>query len=468
MKKEDLSLFRAIVTEKEPIRALSRQKGGHFPLKNSSPRQDLPPTEEAPATASVTQRLRFLRAFRSPNYRLFFGGQLISLTGLWMQRVAMGWLVYRLTDSPVALGTVEFMGQIPIFLLGLFAGPLLDRWDLRRIIILCQFLAMGQALFLAFGTLGGTITYMQIVAAATFLGVTNAFEMPARHSFVIHMVERRDDLAPAIAMNSVLFNSARIFGPSLGGLLIASVGEGTCFLLNALTYLAIIIALVLMKTKATDRTGGGGSYLANLAAGLSHAWSSLPLRRLLALLVVMSFAGFPYITLLPIFARDILGGDATTLGFLLGALGLGALVGALTLAMRSGMAGLDRRTALATIAFGLALPAFALSREIYISLPLMAAAGYLSVSVAVSCNTLIQSLVDDDKRSRVMSLYSMALLGLAPFGSLAAGFAARTFGAPKTLFVGGFLCLLGGLAFFRGLNTFRARAQPILAERDLL
>ena len=424
--------------------------------------------DSATATAPTTTGLPFLRAFRSVNYRLFFGGQLISLTGLWMQRVAMGWLVYRLTDSAVALGTVEFMGQIPIFLLGLFAGPLLDRWELKRVISLCQFLAMGQALFLAFGAMRGTITYVQIVAAAAFLGTVNAFEMPARHSFVIHMVERRDDLAPAIAMNSVLFNSARIFGPSMGGLLIASIGEGTCFLINALTYLSIIVALALMKTTPTHKGPGKTGYLADLAAGLGHAWAFLPLRRLLGLLVVMSFAGFPYITLLPIFARDILGGDATTLGFLLGALGLGALVSALTLAMRTGLDGLARRTALAIIAFGLALPAFALSRHLPLSLLLMGTAGYLSIAVTVACNTLIQSLVDDDKRSRIMSLYSMALLGLAPFGSLTAGFAARTFGAPRTLFIGGFLCLLGGLAFFRGLDTFRERARPVLTKRGLL
>jgi MFS family permease len=405
-------------------------------------------------------KLRFLRAFRSPNYRLFFGGQLLSLTGLWMQRVAMGWLVYRLTDSPVALGTVEFVGQMPIFLLGLFAGPLLDRWELKRVISFCQFLAMGQALYLAFSTLNGTVTFARITAAAFFLGVINAFEMPARHSFVIHMVERRDDLAAAIAMNSVLFNSARIFGPSLGGVIIAALGEGPCFLLNALSYLSIIVALALMKTTPTRKTSGKRGYLADLAAGLNHAWAFLPLRRLLALLVVMSFAGFPYITLLPIFARDILGGDATTLGFLLGALGLGALVSALTLASRPGLAGLDRRTALAITLFGLALPAFALSRSLALSLVLIA--------VTVSCNTLIQSLVDDDKRSRIMSLYSMALLGLAPFGSLTAGFAARAFGARPTLLAGGLVCLAAGIAFLKGLASFRDKALPVLTERGLL
>lgn len=413
-------------------------------------------------------KLRFLRAFRSPNYRLFFGGQLLSLTGLWMQRVAMGWLVYRLTDSPVALGTVEFVGQIPIFLLGLFTGPLLDRWELKRVVSLCQFLAMGQALYLAFSTLNGTVTFARITAAAFFLGVINAFEMPARHSFVIHMVERRDDLAAAIAMNSVLFNSARLFGPSLGGVIIAALGEGPCFLLNALSYLSIIVALALMKTAPTKRSAGGGRYLADLAAGLNHAWKTVTLRRLLLLLVVMSLAGFPYITLLPVFARDILAGDATTLGFLLGALGLGALVSALTLASRPGLAGLDRRTALAITLFGLALPAFALSRSLALSLVLIAAAGYLSIAVTVSCNTLIQALVDDDKRSRIMSLYAMALLGLAPFGSLLAGIAARAFGARPTLLAGGLVCLAAGLAFLKGLASFRDKALPVLTERGLL
>ncbi len=385
-----------------------------------------------------------------------------------MQRVAMSWLVYRITDSPVALGTVEFLGQIPIFLLGLFAGPLLDRWELKRVVAICQFLAMGQALFLAFETLQGTITYGAILAAATVLGVINAFEMPARHSFVIHMVERRDDLAPAIAMNSVLFNSARLFGPSLGGVIIASIGEGSCFLVNALSYLSIIVALALMKTAPTRKPGGRGGYLADLAVGLSHAWSFLPLRRLLSVLVLMSLAGFPYITLLPVFARDILGGDATTLGFLLGALGLGALLSAASLAMRPSLEDLDGRTAASIVAFGIALPAFSCSRSVALSLLLMAAAGYFSIATVVACNTLIQSLVDDDKRSRIMSLYSMALLGLAPFGSLMAGLAARSFGAPRTLFAGGLFCLAGGAAFSLGLRSFRKSARPVLTQRGLL
>jgi len=395
-----------------------------------------------------------LRTLRYRNYRLFFGGQGISLIGTWMQRIAMSWLAYRLTNSVFLLGIVGFLGQIPTFVLSPLAGVLADRWNRRQVLVITQILSMVQALVLAVLVLTGTVQIWHVMVLAVFLGLINALDVPARQAFVVEMIEKREDLVNAIALNSALFNGARLLGPSIAGVLIAAVGEGWCFLLNGLSYIAVIAALVAMRILPRKADGNRGNMLHGIREGFAYAIGLAPIRSVLLLLSLISLVGMPYTILMPVFARDILGGGPHTLGFLMGAMGLGALVGALYLASRRSVLGVERNIPVAAAVFGIGLIGVSLSRVLAVSLALMMVTGFGMMVQMASSNTLLQTIVDDDKRGRVMSLYAMAFMGVAPFGSLLGGAVADKIGAPHTLLAGGVCCIFGAALLARQLPVF--------------
>jgi len=409
---------------------------------------------------------KLLRAFRHRNYRIFFVGESVSLTGLWMHRVAMSWLIYRLTGSALMLGAVEFVGQIPVFFLGIFAGVFLEKMDLKRVIFLCQALSMFHAFTLAVLTFSGYVQYWHILVLSALLGVVNAFEIPARQAFVVHVVEGNEDLGNAIALNSSLFNAARLIGPSIGGVTIAAFGEGLCFILNGFSYFATLAALFLMRIKQCEGScGRSGNFLEGLKEGVGYAASFLPIRNTLLVLGVISFTGIPYIVLLPVFAREILAGGARTLGFLMASSGVGALAASLRLATRRSPSGLGKIMAMSVASFGLVISLFAFSRFFVLSMVLMGLVGFSLVSSLVSCNTYIQSLVDDDKRSRVMSLYIVSIMGIYPLGSLFTGWLASIIGAPLTFFFCGCLCFLAGVILWRRYPEMDAKARAVLVSK---
>lgn len=409
-----------------------------------------------------------LRALRYRNYRLFFSGQSLSLIGTWMQQVALGWLVYRLTDSAFLLGLVGFSSQIPTFILASVAGVLADRYNKHKIIIATQTLAMVQASILAFLTLSSTIQIWHILLLSLFSGLINAFDMPTRQSFVIDMVEDRNDLPNAIALNSSMFNAARLIGPTIAGILITVIGEGFCFLVNAISYLTVIVALLMMNVKPVDIIPKKEKVLEGIIEGIRYAYNFKPIRALLLLIGLVSLTGMPYTVLMPVFARDILHGDAHTLGFLFGAVGSGALVGAIYLASRKSILGLGKWIAIAASIFSLGLLFFSFSRNIYLSIGLMLFTGFGMMMQMASTNTLLQTLVDDDKRGRVMSLYVMAFMGTAPFGSFMAGSLAGAIGAPYTVLSSGIICLTGALIFYRNLPSLRKHIRPIYIQKGIL
>ena len=409
-----------------------------------------------------------LRALKHKNYRLFFAGQGISLIGTWMQQIALGWLVYRMTDSAFLLGLVGFSSQIPTFLLASFAGVLADRVNKHKIIITTQILAMVQAFILTALTLTGTIQIWHIISLSLFSGFINAFDMPTRQSFVIDMVEDKNDLPNAIALNSSMFNSARLLGPTIAGFVISSLGEGLCFLINAISYITVIIALFFMKIEPKVHNKRKEKIFEGLKDGIKYAYDFKPIRALLLLIGLVSLTGMPYTVLMPVFSRDILKGDASTLGFLLGAVGIGALIGALYLASRKTVLGLGRWIAMAAGIFSLGLICFSFSRNLYLSIGLMLFTGFGMMLQMASTNTLLQTLVDDDKRGRVMSLYVMAFMGTAPFGSILAGSLAGAIGAPYTILISGICCLTGTIIFAKKLPSLRKHIRPIYIKMGIL
>lgn len=409
-----------------------------------------------------------LRSLRHRNYRLFFGGQGISLVGTWMQQIALGWLVYRLTDSAFLLGLVGFAGQIPTFLLASFAGVLADRYDKHKIIIITQTLAMVQASILAVLTLTNTIQIWHIISLSVFVGIVNAFDMPTRQSFVIDLVDDKSDLPNAIALNSSMFNTARLVGPTIAGILISLLGEGLCFLLNAISYIAVIIALFMMHIIPKVETINKERVLQGLKEGIKYAYNFKPIKILLLFLGLVSLTGGPYTVLMPIFARDILKGNANTLGFLFGAVGIGALIGAIYLASRKSVLGLGKWIAISSIVFALGLILFSFSQNFILSIILMLFTGFGMMIQMASTNTLLQTLVDDDKRGRVMSLYVMAFMGTAPIGSLIAGTLASKFGAQFTVLSGGIICLIGSMIFAKYLPVLRTHIRPVYVKLGIL
>jgi len=414
------------------------------------------------AAVAVRQRLSHTtRALQHRNYKLFFFGQGMSLVGTWMQRVALGWLVYRLTGSVLLLGVVGFSSQIFTFLVAPFAGVLADRTDRRKLLVVTQTFAMLQAFVLAALTIAGVVTTWHIILLSALLGLVNGFDIPIRQSFVVEMLESREDLPNAIAMNSFLVNGARMVGPSLAGVVIAAVGEGTCFLLNGATFVAVIAALLAMQLSAsTSKKTHKTHVLHNLCEGFVYAFGFMPIRAILLLLAAVSLLGMSYAVLMPIFAKEILNGDARTLGFLMAASGIGAIGGAVFLASRRNVRGLGKVLALSAALFGAALVAFGYSRNFYLSLGLMAVAGFGMMVQFAASNSLIQTIVDDDKRGRVMSFYVMAFMGMGPFGSLLAGWLAKVLGAPAAVAVGGAGCILAAGLFATYLPLLGKLVHP--------
>lgn len=409
------------------------------------------------------------RALRHRNFRLFLGGQIVSLTGTWMQQVALGWLVYRLTRSAFLLGLVGFAGQIPSLFVAPFAGVWADRANRHRMIVATQALSMLQAVVLAGLVLTGAVRISHVIALSLFIGIVNAFDIPARQSFLVEMVSGREDLANAIALNSSTFNAARLVGPSVAGAIIAAAGEGVVFVLNAVSYVAVLSALLAMRLP--PRPPGpqrAAPVWHNLREGIGYVTRFGPIRAILLLLSLVSLTGAPYAVLMPVFAADILHGDAHTLGFLVGSIGLGALCGALLLASRQTVRGLGRVIVVSVLAFGAALLAFSLSRSLWLSLVLVFFSGFgLMVHMAAS-NTVVQTIVDDDMRGRVMSFYAAAFQGTMPLGSLLAGGLAGLIGAPRTVQIGGAACLLGAITFARALPGIRAELRPIYVQLGIL
>jgi len=410
-----------------------------------------------------------LRALRHKNYRLFFSGQSISLIGTWMTRIATSWLVYRLTGSALLLGVVGFAGQIPSFLLAPFAGVLVDRWNRHRLLVITQVLALLQSLAMAILALTGLIKIWQVIALSVFQGLVNAFDMPARQAFVVEMVDRREDLANAIALNSSMVNAARLLGPSIGGVIIAAVGEGWCFMIDAISYLAVIASLLAMTiTPRLLKVTQDANILQQLREGWVYTTRFAPIRNILLLLALVSLVGMPYTVLMPVFANDVLHGGPNTLGLLMAASGVGALVGAMFLAARKSVLGLGKFIPITAGAFGAGLIAFSFSRIMWLSLLLMVITGLgFMVQMAVS-NTVLQTIVDEDKRGRVMSFYTMAFMGTAPFGSLLAGSVAERIGAPHTLLFGGIGCILGALWFAQSLPALRRDVRPIYVRIGII
>lgn len=420
------------------------------------------------ASAGQSWLSMVLRSLGHRNFRLFFGGQLVSLTGTWMQQIAISWLVYRLTDSPLLLGVVVFSGQVPTFLLASFAGVIADRSNRHRILIVTQTLAMVQALVLTVIVFSGSVQVWHIIALSAFIGIVNAFDIPTRQAFFIEMIEKKEDLGNAIALNSSIVNSARFLGPTIGGLVIAGFGEGVCFLVNGLSYMAVLAALLSMRIKYEKKAASDRRILSELKEGFQYAYGFLPIRTLLKLVALISIAGVPYTVLMPVFARDILGGGPSTLGFLMASAGIGSLIGTVYLASRSTIRGLGRIIVFATALLGAGLIAFSFSTHMLLSMAFVFCAGFGMMVNMASCNTIIQTVVDDSKRGRVMSFYTMSFMGMAPFGSLIAGYEASRIGAPQTLVVGGLVCILASLLFSRKLKAMREAVRPVYAKKGVV
>ena len=412
--------------------------------------------------------LRLTRALRHRNYRLFFSGQTVSLIGTWITRVATSWLVYRLTGSELLLGIVGFCGQIPTLLLGPLAGVVVDRGNRHRILMWTQAFSLLQSAALAVLTLTDLITVPYILALQLVQGVINAFDTPARQALVVEMVDDPADLSNAIALNSSMVNGSRIIGPSIGGVIIAAVGEGWCFALDAISYAAVLVSLALMRIRSRPKGPEGIPLLDDLRTGWRYVVDSRPIRSALTLLAIVSIAGVPYSVLMPAVVTETLQGGPHTLGILMASSGAGALAGGLYLAGRETVAGLGRVILVGTLTFGTSLIAFSTARTIWLAAMLLAVAGAGFIVQLASTNTIIQTIVDERFRGRVMAFYTMAFFGTVPIGSLISGVAASYMGASLTIGIGGFVCSAAGLWFAWILPSLREVVRPIYIERGII
>jgi len=430
-------------------------------------------TSFIPPSAIGNRKTGLVRSFGHRNYRLFFMGQGVSLIGTWMQNVALAWLVYSLTGKAMLLGVVGFSSQILTFLAAPFAGVLADRVNKRTLLVVTQSMATLQALILAILTLtkhaDGTpvIRVWHIVVLSGVLGLVNGFDMPTRQSFVVEMLEDRADLPNAIALNSFMFNGAQLIGPAVAGVVIKLVGEGTCFLLNAISFLAVIAALLAMKVQPRSAEAAGRRVLHSLKEGAQYAVGHKPILSLLLLLATLSLVGMPYRVLMPVFAKTILHGDSTTYGYLVSAISVGAIIGAIFLASRKSVRGLGKILSVAVALFGAAMLGFSRSTHLWLSVGLLIVTGIGSMSLMASCNTLIQTLVDDDKRGRVMSFYTISFVGLGPFGSLLVGAMAARFGAATAVSINGLGCLAAAFVFWLWLPRFLKLVHPALDKMGI-
>ena len=430
-------------------------------------RDERPGAETSSSSTARGARLpSALRALGHRNYRLFFGGQFVSLSGSWMQSVAQSWLIYRLTGSAVMLGSVSFAGQIPVFLLAPVGGAVADRFPRHRILLCTQAASMLLAGALAALTLSGVVREWHVFTMAALLGVVNAFDIPARQAFVADMVSRAD-LVNAIALNSSMFNGARIVGPAVAGVLVAAVGEGWCFFANSVSYVAVLSGLLLMRVERAARPRLEGTAFERVRAGFSFVARTGPVRALMLLLGLVSLTGMPYAVLMPLFADRILGGGPDSLGILMGASGLGALAGAVALASRKSLRGLGRWVAFGSASFGASIILFSCSRTFWLSALLLVPAGCAMIVQMASSNTLIQSMVPDELRGRVMSVYSMMFMGMAPVGALLAGTLAGSLGAPLTVALGGAACLAGAALFWLRIPRHRGEARRLIVAQQM-
>ena len=414
-------------------------------------------------------RYAAFRALNHKNFRLYFGGQGISVVGTWVQRIALTWLVYRLTNSAFLLGIVGFAGQIPLLIVTPFAGVLADRMDKHKILLYTQTLSMVQAFILALLVLTNTIKVWEIIFLSILLGLIDAADMPTRQSFMVEMVgNNREDLSNAIAINSSMVNAARLIGPAIAGILISLVGEGWCFFLNAVSYTAVIFSLVKMDIDHKSAPTKKKKTINELKEGLQYAFGFPPIKSILILLALVSFMGTPIRILVPVFVKQFFHGGADLFGFLMGASGLGALTGAAILMNRKSVLGLGKLITYAVIAFGAGLIAFAISHVLFLSVIFMFMTGIGMMIQLAGSNTMLQTIVDNDKRGRVMSLYAMSFRGIAPFGSLLAGAAAGLIGASLTLIIGGFFCLAGAIYFLVNLPRMRMLIRPIYIRLGII
>ncbi|MBV6410412.1 MAG: MFS transporter [Burkholderiales bacterium] len=405
-----------------------------------------------------------LRALAQRNFRLYFIGQGASLVGTWMQTIALSWLIYRLTGSPFMLGLAAFAGQIPILFLAPIGGVWSDRMNRRRAMFLTQALSLLQAAVLAGLTFAGRVEVWHLLAAAAFLGVVNAFDTPLRQAFLLDLVGSREHLPTAIALNSAMMNGSRLIGPALAGLVLSWSSEAWCFLLNALSYLAVIASLALMRLAAPQPGQVRSDWFAGLKEAVRFAFGFAPSRNLIGLVALVSCVAAPYASLMPVFARDILGGGAHTLGLLVGASGAGAMAGVLLLAVRKTASGLERIIALAGLTAGTGLILFSQSQALWLSLAILPFIGFGIIAIAASANTILQLVAPDAMRGRLVSLHVAAFLGVMPLGSLAFGLLAERFGAPATVAGGGTLCLLGAAWFASRLGVMRGLLDPHYAR----
>lgn len=412
---------------------------------------------------------RLVRALRHRNYRLFFGGQGVSLVGTWITRVATSWLVYRLTGSELLLGVVAFASQIPMLILAPFAGVLIDRWDRRRLLVATQVVSAIQSALLAVLALTNVITVTEIILLQVVQGIINAFDTPARQAFVVEMVDEPDDLPNAIALNSSMFNASRIVGPTIAGLLIAGVGEGWCFALDAVTYIAVIVSLVAMRFAGT-RAGRRreAHMLDDLRAGTQYVLGFPPVRALLLQVALVSIMGMPYVTLMPAIVGKVLHGGPNTLGILMTATGSGALLGTIYLASRRSVLGLGKVIVFATTMLSVGLIAFSFSSTLWLSLLALPLVGAGMMLQSASANTILQTVVSADLRGRVMAFYTMAILGTQPIGSLIAGALATRIGPDRTILIGAIGTLAGGLWFALKRRALAEHIRPIYLERGIL
>lgn len=407
-----------------------------------------------------------VRSLHHPNFQLFFSGQLISLIGTWMDTVAEAWLVYRLTHSSLLLGIASFASQIPVFLLAPIGGVVADRLNRHRVVIATQASSMVLASILSFLTLTKRVTVIEVITLAALMGCVNAFDIPARQAFLVDMVGR-GDLMNAIALNSSMFNGARVIGPSVAGILVASIGEGWCFFANAVSYIAVIAGLLLMKIERTNIGQSEGSPIEHIKEGFRFVRNTAPIRAILLLLGLVSLVGMPYTVLMPVFATKILHGNASTLGVLMGATGIGALIGALLLASRTELRGLGRFVFISCAGFGSSLILFSFSHWYALCVALLVPVGFCMMVQMASSNTLIQAMVPDALRGRTMAVYSMMFMGMAPLGALLAGGAADRIGAPWTVALGGVVAIVGAVAFARHLPKIRVEARQLILAQGM-
>jgi MFS family permease len=412
--------------------------------------------------------LHLTRALRHRNYRLFFSGQTVSLVGTWITRIATSWLVYRLTHSVFLLGIVGFFGQIPTLVLAPFAGVMTDRWNRHKILLATQVLSMLQSAALAALTFAGIITVVDILILQMVQGIINAFDTPARQAFVVEMVSDRADLPNAIALNSSMVNASRIVGPSIGGVLIAAFGEGWCFTVDAISYIAVLASLLAMKLNWAPAREKGTRILEELRTGFRYAGRFPPVRDALVLVALVATMGMPYTVLMPAIAANVLHGGPHTLGYLMTASGCGALAGAFYLASRRSVLGLGKVMVVATAAFGVGLVIFSFSSVLWLSLLVLPVVGGGMMVEMAATNTILQTIVEDEMRGRLMSFYAMAFLGTAPLGSLLAGFVADRIGPMKTITIGGVACIVAAGIFASRLPILRSHVRPIYIERGIL